>query len=132
MYKVNICPFEIGKNHMWLKQAALKTIYAGRILPLILYGAPVWKGVMDIACYKAKIIRVKRLINIKIAKVCGTVSNEALSVITGLIPIHIKIEESKVLPNCKRTRKPARSGNGNKTLGTPSTCSRNYRRSRRQ
>jgi len=45
---------------------------------------------MDIACYKAKIIRVQRLINIKIAKVYRTVSNEALCVITGLVPIHIK------------------------------------------
>jgi len=55
---------------------------------------PVWKGVMDIACYKAKIIRVQRLINIKIAKAYRTMSNEALCVITGLIPIHIKIEET--------------------------------------
>ena len=53
-----------------------------------------WKGVMDIACYKAKIIRVQRLINIKIAKAYRTVSNGALCVITGLIPIHIKIEET--------------------------------------
>jgi len=121
-----------AKTTWGLKHVALKTIYAGGILPLILYGAPVWKGVMDIACYKAKIIRVQRLINIKIAKAYRTVSNEALCVITGLIPIHIKIEDSKELRNFKRTRKPARSGNGNKTLDTPSTCSRNYRRSRRQ
>jgi hypothetical protein len=52
----------------------------------------VWKGVRDIACYKTKIIRVQRLINIKIAKAYRTVSNEALCVITGLIPIYIKIE----------------------------------------
>ena len=57
-----------AKTTWGLKHAALKTICAGGILPLILYGTPVWKGVMDIACYKAKIIRVQRLINIKIAK----------------------------------------------------------------
>jgi len=55
MYKVNIYPFEIGKIFMGLKQMALKTIYAGGILPLILYGAPVWKGVFDITFYKAKL-----------------------------------------------------------------------------
>jgi hypothetical protein len=125
-------PSKSAKTTWGLKHAALKTIYTGGILPLILYGAPVWKGVMDIACYKAKIIRVQRLINIKIAKAYRTVSNEALCVITGFIPIHIKIEESKVLRNCKRTRKPARSGNGNKKLGTHSKRSRNYRCSRRQ
>ena len=71
-----------------LKHEALKTIHTGGILPLILYGAPVWKSVLDKACYKAKIIRIQRLINIRIAMACCTVSNEALCVITGLIPIN--------------------------------------------
>jgi len=79
---------------MGLKHTALKTIYAGYIQPLTLYGAAVWKGVLDITCYKAKLIRVLRLINIRIAKAYRTVSNEAICVITGLIPIHIKIEET--------------------------------------
>jgi hypothetical protein len=30
-----------------VKHEALKTIYTGGILPLILYGAPVWKSVLD-------------------------------------------------------------------------------------
>ena len=38
-----------------LKHKALRTIYAGAILPLILYGAPVWKEAIKRACYKAKI-----------------------------------------------------------------------------
>jgi hypothetical protein len=37
------------------------------------------------------------LINIRIAKAYRTVSNEALCVITGLTPVNIKIEVSKVL-----------------------------------
>jgi hypothetical protein len=37
---------------------------------------------------------VQRLINIKIAKAYRTVSNEALCIITGLTPIHIKIYET--------------------------------------
>jgi len=37
---------------------------------------------------------VKRLINIKIAKAYRTVSNDALCIITGLTPIHIKIKET--------------------------------------
>jgi cbb3-type cytochrome oxidase subunit 1 len=74
-----------------LKHEALKTIYTGGILPMLLYGAPVWKNVMNKSCYKAKLIRIQTLINIKIAKAYRTVSNEALCVITGLIPINIKI-----------------------------------------
>jgi len=79
---------------MGLKHTALKTIYAVGILPLILNGSPVWKGVLDITCYKSKSIRVQRLINIRIAKAYRTVSNGALCVITDLIPINIKIEET--------------------------------------
>jgi hypothetical protein len=72
----------------------LKIIYTGGILPLILYGAPVWESVLDNTFYKAKLIRVQRLINIRIAMAYRTVSNEALCVITGLTPTNIKIEES--------------------------------------
>jgi hypothetical protein len=68
------------------------------------YGAPVWKGVLDITCYKAKLIRLQRLINIRIAKAYRTVSNEALYVITGLIPINIKIEETAKCYKCVKGR----------------------------
>ena len=48
---------------------------------------------MNKSCYKAKLIRIRRLI-IRVAKAYRTVSNEALCVIAGLIPINIKIEET--------------------------------------
>ena len=72
----------------------MKTIYTGGILPLLLYGAPVWKSALNKHCYKAKLIRIQRLTNIRIAKAFRTVSNEALCVIAGIKPIHIKIEEA--------------------------------------
>ena len=72
----------------------MKTIYTGGILPLLPYGAPVWKSVLNKHCYIAKLIRIQRLINIRIAKAYRTVSNEALCVIAGIKPIHIKIEEA--------------------------------------
>ena len=49
---------------------------------------------MNKKCYRGKIIRIQRFINIKIAKAYRTVSNEALCVITGLIPINIKIDKT--------------------------------------
>ena len=82
-----------AKLHWGLNHAAQKTIYTGGILPLLLYGAPVWAKIMDKTCYRLKINRVQRLINIKIAKAYRTVSNEALSILTELTPISIKIEE---------------------------------------
>jgi len=41
-----------AKLNWGLKHAALKTIYTGRILPLLLYGAPVWKKAIDKVSYK--------------------------------------------------------------------------------
>jgi ribonuclease HI len=76
-----------------LKQEALKTIYTGGILPLMLYGAPVWNSVLKRQCYKAKLIRIQRLINLRMAKAYRTVSNEALCIINGITPINIKIAE---------------------------------------
>ena len=77
-----------------LKHEALKIIYIGGILPLLLYGATVWKSVLNKHCYKAKLIRIQRLINTRIAEAYRTVSYEALCVIASMKPIHIKVEEA--------------------------------------
>ena len=82
-----------AKLNWGLKHAALKTIYTGRILPLLLYGAPVWRKTIDKASYKSKLVRVQRLINIKIAKAYRAMSNDALCILTGLTPIAIKIRK---------------------------------------
>jgi hypothetical protein len=79
-----------AKLHWGLKHAALKTVYTGGILPLLLYGASVWRKAIDKASYKSKLVRVQRLINIKIANACRTVSNDALCILTGLTPNAIK------------------------------------------
>jgi len=47
--------------------------------------------------YKARLLRVQRLINIKMAKAYLTVSNEARCVLTGMMPIDIKIEQEPQL-----------------------------------
>ena len=44
-----------AKLHWGLNHAALKTIYTGGILPLLLYGKPVWAKIMDKTCYRLKI-----------------------------------------------------------------------------
>jgi hypothetical protein len=75
-----------AKLNWGLNHAALKTIYTGGILPLLQYGAPVWIKAMDKACYKLKLVRIQRLINIKIAKAYRTMLNEALCILTGLTP----------------------------------------------
>jgi hypothetical protein len=85
---------KLAKLNWGLKHAALKTIYTGGILPLLLYGAPFWRKAIDKASYKSKSVRLQRLINIKIVIAYSTVSNDALCILTGLTPIAIKIKET--------------------------------------
>jgi len=82
-----------AKLNWGLEHKALKTLYTGGIQPLLLYGALVRAETIDKTSYRKKLTRVQRLINIKIAKAYRTVLNEALCIITGVIPIHIKIKE---------------------------------------
>jgi hypothetical protein len=73
---------------------ALKTIYKGAIVPLLLHRAPVWIDAMKYEHNKRKSIRVQRLINIRSAKAFRTTSSEALCLLTGITPIIIKTEEA--------------------------------------
>ena len=78
-----------GLNH-----EALHAIYRGTILPLVLYGVPIWIGAMGKKCNQILYNRVQRLVNIKIAKDYGTTSNEALCILTGTTLSEIKAEEA--------------------------------------
>jgi len=87
-----------------LKHEALNTIYKGAILPLMLYGVPVWIGAMAKKCNKILYTRVQHLMNIKIAKAYRTTSGEAPSVLTGITPIEIKVAETDRLYHITRDR----------------------------
>lgn len=65
------------------KHEALKTVYKGVILPLLLYGAPVWIEAMKYEYNRLKYIRVQRLMNIRIAKAFHTMSSEAPCILAG-------------------------------------------------
>ena len=91
-----------AKLNWGLNHGALKTIYKGAIVPLLLYGAPVWITAMKYAYNRKLYLRVQRLINIKMAKAYRTVSHEALCTLTGMIPITIKAEEVATYYNSTR------------------------------
>jgi len=67
-----------AKQNWGLSHVAIHTIYIGAILPLPLYGAPVWIEALKKECNKTIYNRVPRLINIKIDKAFRTTSSEAL------------------------------------------------------
>jgi hypothetical protein len=86
-----------------IQHDAMKPIYKGDILPLLLYGAPMWIEAMKFESNKRKCIRIQRLINIKIATAYRT-STEDLCIITGLTPIIIKTEEAVSLYNARKVK----------------------------
>jgi len=57
----------------------------------MMYGVPEWIGAMAKKCNKILYTRVQCLMNIKMAKAYRTTSSEALSVLTGITPIEIKV-----------------------------------------
>jgi hypothetical protein len=83
-------------------------MHKGAILPLLLYGEPVWIKALEKECNKTVYNRTHRLINIKIAKAFRTTSNEALCTLTGLAPVLIKAEEAAKLYNIMRKVKSTR------------------------
>ena len=83
-----------AKLNWGLNHEALKTIYNGAILPLILYGAPVRIDAMKYKSNRRLYNRVQRLINIKMAKAFRTTFTEALCIITRQVPIIIKSNQA--------------------------------------
>jgi len=67
-----------AKQSWGLSHEALYTVHNGTIVPLLLYGAPVWIEALANECNKTLYNRAQRLVNTKIAKAFRTTSNEAL------------------------------------------------------
>jgi hypothetical protein len=79
------------KLNWGLGHKALKTIYEGAIVPIMMYGAPVWEEAVNKRTILRKLQSTQRLINIKIAKSYKTISYEASCVMAGAPPIGIVI-----------------------------------------
>jgi late competence protein required for DNA uptake (superfamily II DNA/RNA helicase) len=87
-----------------LRHEALKMIYEGAILPLLLCGAPVWIDAMKCICNRRKYIRGQKRINLRIAKAFCTTSSEALCIVGDTTPILLKIQEAVRIYNLKKGR----------------------------
>jgi len=81
-------------NISWgIKHGAMKTIYKAAVLPILLYGAPVWIEALQHEHNRLKFIRVQKLMSIRVAKKFCT-SSEALCILTAITPIIIKTQDA--------------------------------------
>jgi len=76
-----------------LKNEALAAMHKGAILPLLMYGAPVWSEEMKCEHNRQRKVQVQQLVNMKMARAHRTTSNEALCILTGTTPLILKLEE---------------------------------------
>jgi len=83
----------MAKLHWGFVHKALKTIYEGVVVPILMFGAPIWVGAIRKNKNLAKYKRIQRLLNIKTAKAYRTHSYNASCVIAGVRPIKITIEQ---------------------------------------
>jgi hypothetical protein len=73
-----------------LRNKVLRTIYEGTILPLLMYGAPVWEDAMKYDHNRKKYTRAQRIINLRIAKAYCMTSTEALCIVADTTLIILK------------------------------------------
>ena len=100
-----------AKLNWGLDHKALKSIYVGGILPLLVYGAPVRIIATGKGSYRSKLIRVQRLINTEMAKAYRTVSHEALFILTGMTPTEKSKQRNSIkLPGETQTSKHSLKG----------------------
>ena len=82
-----------AKLHWGLGHKALKTIYEEAVVPILMYGGHIRLEAVGKNRSLTKYKRIRRLINVKIAKAHRTISYDASCVIAGVRPIKITIEQ---------------------------------------
>ncbi|KAJ8916468.1 hypothetical protein NQ315_014686 [Exocentrus adspersus] len=89
----NMCgPGQTKRKMLW---AAVQSI--------ILYAAPLWTQVLNVASYREQLVRVQRQMAIRICRSYRTVSNEAVVVVAGTIPLYLLVAERLRIDNSDRT-----------------------------
>ena len=70
-----------------LKKEAFDVMCKVAILPLLMYGTPVWNDAIEYKQNRQRYVRVQRLSKLKMARAYRTTSEEALCILTGMTPI---------------------------------------------
>ena len=99
-----------AKANWGLGFKTLKTLYTGVGESILLYGAPVWADKMHYGRNHADILlRAQRTMVLTVCKGYRTISRDALPVLAGVMPIHLKALERSDLYRARTTRVGNRS-----------------------
>lgn len=78
-------------------RSSKRSALAGAVHNMLLYGAPVWIGVLEYKKYAVRLGRVQRYILLRVASAYRTASEMALQVVTGTIPVDLLAHERKYM-----------------------------------
>lgn len=67
------------------------------VMSVLLYGAEVWAQALSKECYRKQLARVQRLGALRIASAYRTVSEPAVMVLAGVVPVHLLARERQVI-----------------------------------
>lgn len=73
--------------------AVKRNLLATVVHAQLLYAAPIWYGALSHKCNRKKMSSPQRKMALRIASAYCTVSNAAIMVVAGIVPIHILTEE---------------------------------------
>lgn len=93
-----------AKIEWGLNPEVIKTIYVAVVEPVILYAASVWAPAAERSYVRNQLGSVQRGFALKISKAYRTVSLNAALVLSGLLPLDLRVAEAARLYECKRGR----------------------------
>ncbi|KAG8230191.1 hypothetical protein J437_LFUL006123 [Ladona fulva] len=93
----------IARNQWGMNSKNLYILYKGLVESIILYGAEIWGGTLNKILMK-KLLSLQRNMLLLVSKAYRTVSGDALQVITGTLPIDLKVKERIQLYKWKKTK----------------------------
>lgn len=93
----------IGGPGEWRRRALCSVAHS-----VMLYGAPIWAGVMRVTSYRRKLQSVQRKIAMKVCRAYRTVSFDAVAVLASTMPIHIMAQERSDVYNSDLVGEAAR------------------------
>lgn len=79
----------IARKDWGLGSHAMNILYEGVFVPIITYGAPVWVPKIGTPPVCRKIISMQRFVLLSMTRACRTVSNDALQVLAGRMPMDL-------------------------------------------
>ncbi|KAJ2939996.1 hypothetical protein O0L34_g14027 [Tuta absoluta] len=93
-----------AKINWGLSPEVIRTIYVAVVEPIVLYAASVWADAAQKLTIQKKLLSIQRGFAQKICKSYRTVSTNAALILSGLIPLDLRIQECKKLYEAKRGR----------------------------